>query len=77
MILHLQVRVQGHDFIGYGEAGNKKAAQGLAAERFVNYLVENGLVNAAELPVNGSAADDGDEETVDIRAVGFSKSVAI
>ena len=45
-----QVRVPGFDFIGYGEAGSKKEAQGIAARVFCKFLVERGLVDPSTLP---------------------------
>ena len=45
-----QVRVPGFDFIGYGEASNKKEAQGGAAKTFCSFLVEQGLVDPHTLP---------------------------
>ena len=40
----------GFDFIGYGEARNKKDAQGLAAKVFCKFLVEQGLISSQTLP---------------------------
>ena len=45
-----QVRVSGHDCVGYGEAVSKVASQDLAAARFVKHLLDTGAVSAAELP---------------------------
>ena len=39
------------DFIGCGEASNKRDAQSLAAQSFCKYLVEQGLVDPSTLPV--------------------------
>ena len=46
----VQVRVANHDFIGCGEARNKTTAQAIAAESFVNFLKEKGLVPPDEVP---------------------------
>lgn len=46
----MQVRVPGFDFIGCGEARNKKDAQGLAAQLFCQFLVQSNLVDGASLP---------------------------
>lgn len=40
----------GFDFIGYGEAGSKKEAQGVAARVFCKFLVEQGLIDPSTLP---------------------------
>ena len=40
----------GFDYIGSGEARNKKEAQGLAAQQFCQFLVENGLIDPSTLP---------------------------
>ena len=45
-----KVRLPGEDFVGHGEAASEEAAQGIAAARFVKYLVENGRVSADDLP---------------------------
>ena len=38
------------DFIGCGEASNKKDAQSLAARSFCKFLVEQGLLDPSTLP---------------------------
>ncbi len=48
-----------HDFIGCGEARNKKTAQGQAAKAFVEYLVKDRYVNEADLPVPLDSAAGG------------------
>ena len=45
-----QVRVADFDFIGCGEANNKKDAQSLAARSFCKFLVEQGLLDPSTLP---------------------------
>lgn len=40
----------GHEFVGHGEAASEEAAQGIAATRFVQYLVKDGLVEPHDLP---------------------------
>ncbi len=40
----------GYDFIGCGEAKSKKEAQGLAAQKFCEFLVSAGFVNPSALP---------------------------
>ena len=40
----------GYDFIGCGEAKNKKEAQGLAAQKFCEFLISAGFVNPSALP---------------------------
>lgn len=40
----------GFEFIGCGEAGSKKEAQGIAAKTFCSFLVEQGLVDRSTLP---------------------------
>ena len=57
------MRVPGHDFVGYGEGASERAAQGVAATRFVKFLVESGLISAGDLPrplaeVDLGSADD-------------------
>lgn len=49
-VLLIQVRVTGYDFIGCGEAKNKKEAQGLAAQKFCEFLTSAGFVNPSALP---------------------------
>lgn len=58
------MRVPGHDFIGCGEARNKTGAQAIAAESFVNYLKEKGMVQPGDDPTlppdsNKAAASHG------------------
>lgn len=48
--ISVKVRVTGFDFIGCGEARNKKDAQGIAAREFCRFLVEQGLVDPKILP---------------------------
>ncbi len=40
----------GFEFIGYGEAGSKKEAQGVAARVFCKFLVDQGLLDPSTLP---------------------------
>ena len=61
---NLQLRVSGHEFIGYGEARNKKTAQGLAAQMFVKHLVDEGIVSLSELPCSLDAVDTDDGSDV-------------
>lgn len=50
MFCVLQVRVEGHTYVGAGNSTSKKDAQTNAAKDFVQYLVRSGLINEAEVP---------------------------
>jgi ATP-dependent RNA helicase A len=45
-----EVRVGGFDYVGVGNSGNKKDSQSNAANDFVQYLVRQGNLNAADIP---------------------------
>ena len=51
------------DFIGCGEASNKKDAQSLAARSFCKFLVEQGLMDPSSLP---APLDDGGSQYVQV-----------
>ena len=50
--LHLQLTIQGIDFVAQGGATNKKEAEAAAAREFLNYLVDNGHLAANSVPPN-------------------------
>jgi len=56
--------VANHDFIGCGEARSKTSAQAIAAEAFVNFLKESGLVQPDEVPSMPASTDDSAAEGV-------------
>ena len=45
-----EVRVQGFNYVGVGNSVNKKDAQTNAAQDFVQFLVRQGEVQAADVP---------------------------
>ncbi|KAJ8980233.1 hypothetical protein NQ317_003741 [Molorchus minor] len=51
-----EVRVAGYNYVGAGNSTNKKDAQANAAKDFVSFLVRQGLINSAEVPVDIDAA---------------------
>ena len=53
---YCELRVEGYDFVGFGEAKSKKDAQGAAAVSFCQFLVEGGHVTADSLPASLDSA---------------------
>jgi len=51
-----ELRVPGIDYVGQGFAQSKKDAQSNAARDFGSYLVQKGLITAAELPALSGVA---------------------
>lgn len=62
------LHVPGIDYVGHGLAQSKKDAQASAARDFAHYLVQKGLIKAADLPsLNGVAMVGGGQEGYQMR----------
>lgn len=67
-----EARIDKFNYIGVGNSTNKKDAQSNAARDYINYLVREGHVNSAEVPLECVSAGDTAADVSEMKPGSFS-----
>ncbi|GFR82954.1 ATP-dependent RNA helicase A-like protein [Elysia marginata] len=73
-----EARIESFDYVGVGNSTNKKDAQSNAARDFIQFLVREGHMSAADVPPNvlsGSIAEQAQPQNQEAAAAGQSSGV--